>query len=323
MPWRLWAALGWALFLGSALMGNLGLGGVPPAVVEEDLEFHRTPSDARNPPETTSTVEGEPFEELDPYQVSIAPNRTADPREVYARRYLEGKNFSCESQPSQIMTKEYEVAGRSSCFHTEFDNFGHLFFHRKNPHKLFFWMDIFKSGSSTMKKMLSTYMCPKMDFWGPFEQPEDCLVLVENGCLHVQSRDITNVTAFAVVRHPVKRFISGLRTVNSRMQEKWRGTTPCRAREIAQMEEPERFKTWVNYVTTKGIDVFEEFLIKNGSVIPPRSLNNEADILSHLMSQLWFISRYPGKIHYLLRLEDMHKEIDWLFHDLIGLQKRK
>mmetsp|Transcript_23553 Transcript_23553/g.32952 ORF Transcript_23553/g.32952 Transcript_23553/m.32952 type:complete len:116 (+) Transcript_23553:113-460(+) len=46
----------------------------------------------------------------------------------------------------------------------------------------------------------------------------------------------------------------------------------------------------------------------------------QADTLLHLMSQMLFLSRYPGKLHYLGRTEKMKESISFVKKELLGLE---
>mmetsp|Transcript_30368 Transcript_30368/g.48731 ORF Transcript_30368/g.48731 Transcript_30368/m.48731 type:complete len:119 (+) Transcript_30368:1076-1432(+) len=46
----------------------------------------------------------------------------------------------------------------------------------------------------------------------------------------------------------------------------------------------------------------------------------QVDTLLHLMSQMLFLSRYPGKVHYLGQTENMKESISFVKKELLGLE---
>mmetsp|Transcript_30368 Transcript_30368/g.48730 ORF Transcript_30368/g.48730 Transcript_30368/m.48730 type:complete len:126 (+) Transcript_30368:559-936(+) len=120
-----------------------------------------------------------------------------------------------------------------------------------------FWIDIFKSGSSSLKRELLPHLCPpqKLIYDGiPGDPDRDCLVLLRRGYMRLNQTDLSNVTAFATVRHPVRRFISGYGTVmhRSRSYKQIFQADGDMIAKIARMKEPHRFRACVDWFTTKA-----------------------------------------------------------------------
>eukprot|EP00466_Bigelowiella_natans_P015089 jgi/Bigna1/126391/aug1.2_g1099 len=126
----------------------------------------------------------------------------------------------------------------------------------------------------------------------------DCLVLLRRGYMRLNQTDLSNVTAVATVRHPVRRFISGY------------GTVMHRSRSYKQIFQADG---------DMGVDIMAPYIIdSNGSHTLTNAL--QVDTLLHLMSQMLFLSRYPGKVHYLGQTENMKESISFVKKELLGLE---
>ena len=116
--------------------------------------------------------------------------------------------------------------------------------------------------------------------------------------------DVGRVTAFAVVRHPVTRFVSAYGTVINRLVTR-NGKCNClgannRTHEmnvLLSKPEPERFNDFVVVYKERGIHMAD---FRDHCMF----------VLNHVFSQTFYLNYFPGPIAYLGHAEDMEKTVE-------------
>lgn len=148
----------------------------------------------------------------------------------------------------------------------------------QGPRHKFFYIEIPKTGSSSVKNMINRYFT------------DHAIPQTEAG--------IGSTKAFAFIRHPITRFLSGYGTVISRLNItlKWSTSIDSVLKSIFDMPEPQRFNEFV--------DLF----VKQGEKVVPLYRMPGSCIMQHVMSQTWFLNFWPGPID-LYRVEGIVDEV--------------
>jgi len=149
----------------------------------------------------------------------------------------------------------------------------------EGPRHTFFYIEIPKTGSSSVKIMIDRY-----------------------GADHAIPRneaDIGSTKAFAFIRHPITRFLSGYGTIMRRLKVTLNmGSTSIDPvlKSVLYMPEPQRFNEFV--------DLF----VKQGEKVVLLYRSPGYCIMQHVMSQTWFLNFWPGPVD-LYRVEGFVDEV--------------
>mmetsp|Transcript_18147 Transcript_18147/g.30069 ORF Transcript_18147/g.30069 Transcript_18147/m.30069 type:complete len:338 (-) Transcript_18147:169-1182(-) len=272
-------------------------------------------------------------------------------------RYPEAnESWSCHWNRFSLRTKDYIVANRTRCVDTRDTGFGTVYQrHGSVGGRYVVNVEVFKSATSSLHSVLSLRYCPSINQTVWLSKLQNCIIPVNRGYHFAQGFNLEGaVTAFAVIRHPVKRFISGYtemikhftwcQELSSFCQDGHK-TKPPSALFLALNqtgEEPHRFNAFVDLFTSKGFNILEDYVSisanddGNGSeraedeasgrrgqeeeILPNNGLVSYATGMLHCLSQMWFLSQYPGRILYLTRLEDnLGSKVNWLKMNVMNL----
>jgi hypothetical protein len=194
-------------------------------------------------------------------------------------------DYNCARSSFLMSSQEDVLSQRTACSnthllrHIEFDGnkcdnpYGRFI---QAPGHNFFYVEIPKTGSSSVKSMLNRYLT---DHAIPFNET-----------------DIGSIKAFAFIRHPITRFLSGYGTVMKRLKM---GTTCIDPvlKFVLDMPEPQRFNEFVDLFVKQG-----------EKVIPLYHCSGLPCVMQHVMSQTWFLNFWPGPTD-LYRVEGLVDEV--------------
>jgi len=142
----------------------------------------------------------------------------------------------------------------------------------QGPRHKFFYIEIPKTGSSSVKIMIDRYGA--------------------DHAIPLNEADIGSTKAFAFIRHPITRFLSGYGTVIRRLKS----IDPV-LKSVLNMPEPQRFNEFVDLFVKQG-----------EKMVPLYCSPRTGCILQHVMSQTWFLNFWPGPID-LYRVEGFVDEV--------------
>mmetsp|Transcript_8557 Transcript_8557/g.12088 ORF Transcript_8557/g.12088 Transcript_8557/m.12088 type:complete len:375 (-) Transcript_8557:392-1516(-) len=265
---------------------------------------------AVNPPERFY----QPNVSISQTTLRLMPDRNEiDIRQLVSKETAGNLNFTCDRSSLVVISPEDAEQDRQSCLNMQHgrclrnirdQNYGWTC---NCGGKVLQYVDISKSGSSTAKRLMG--LCGKAP---------GCHV--SYGYKEMTEKTQENVTAFAILRHPIERFISGYGTIMQRLQwyvrmcEKHRDILwpldSGRLAQIFRMEEPRRFRMFVDFFLDEGDNMIENFPF----------YYFDCGILPHVMSQTWFMNLYPGRIQYVGKIENATQDISWLIHKVVGVE---
>mmetsp|Transcript_18947 Transcript_18947/g.26391 ORF Transcript_18947/g.26391 Transcript_18947/m.26391 type:complete len:421 (+) Transcript_18947:58-1320(+) len=250
------------------------------------------------------------------------PEVTRDPRELFALRYPDtNTSWTCPRLPNSIRSIDDVVANRTSCADARRIGLGIMFMNPQMPGVRFAFAEVLKSATSTVEYTIDKHHCPRIYHDVQIPRLGNCIVAVAKGIHSVV--DTEQTIAFTFVRHPIHRFISGYRQVFLHWLVLYpkdkRKKIPQAMREILDAQEPERFHKVVDFFVSNGLGMIDPFL-SDGDQIPNFLEDQLAMGFMHLISQMWFLSQYPGKIDYIGKIENLHEQITWVRTNLMGLK---
>lgn len=114
-------------------------------------------------------------------------------------------------------------------------------------------------------------------------------------------KDVAGIYSFAMVRHPVARFISAYGTIMHRIGGV---VLPCMHPELRQltvMEEPARFNAFVDMYIRNGTDLISSYSCGRERL--------DQCVIGHAFSQTWFLNFWPGPITQLMHSETLEQDI--------------
>jgi len=117
-------------------------------------------------------------------------------------------------------------------------------------------------------------------------------------------KDVAGIYSFAMVRHPVARFISAYGTIMHRIGGV---VLPCmhpELRQVTAMEEPARFNAFVDMYIRNGTDMMSSYSCGKERL--------DQCVIGHAFSQTWFLNFWPGPITQLMHSETLEKDIKLL-----------
>ena len=144
------------------------------------------------------------------------------------------------------------------------------------------YVEIPKAGSSTMKATLGSCKHRFQLVNKVFRMTSD---IVSRGAI-----------AFAIVREPLERFLSGYATIRHRIGD---------GKPFAEtMSELQRFQTFVDLLTSMG-----EGVLKLPLPIGPSGQEIYRHVWFHTFSQMWFLEQFPHEVRHILHLETIEADI--------------
>eukprot|EP00465_Bigelowiella_longifila_P011221 CAMPEP_0185262654 /NCGR_PEP_ID=MMETSP1359-20130426/10745_1 /TAXON_ID=552665 /ORGANISM="Bigelowiella longifila, Strain CCMP242" /LENGTH=401 /DNA_ID=CAMNT_0027849661 /DNA_START=211 /DNA_END=1416 /DNA_ORIENTATION=+ len=295
-----------------------------------------------------------------PYQLGYIPEKTTDPRELFAMRYREAnESWSCHWNRFALKTKDYIVANRTRCVDTRNTGFGTVYQrHGSVGGRYVVNVEVFKSATSTVHSVLSLRYCPSINQTVWLSKLQNCIIPVSRGYHFAHAFELEGaVTAFAIIRHPVRRFVSGYTEMIKHFtwcqehspfcQDSHKAKPPAALLLALNQtgEEPHRFNAFVDLFTSKGFNILEDYILpistkddghgdglddddgettarreQKEEILPNNGLVSYATGMLHCLSQMWFLSQYPGRILYLARLEDnLGSKINWIKKNVMNL----
>mmetsp|Transcript_30230 Transcript_30230/g.59216 ORF Transcript_30230/g.59216 Transcript_30230/m.59216 type:complete len:421 (+) Transcript_30230:110-1372(+) len=185
----------------------------------------------------------------------------------------------------------------------------------------FRYVEIPKTGSSLVKYQLGSLL----DKCGPSKKYGNAVVIADRDWYGLRPPESLerNEEAFAFIRHPVKRFISGYGTIMRRLgrkenQERLRGFVfewgmkklkgMKELKRIWSLPEPERF------------DVFVDHYLELGDGLLMYDFGGNCPLMAHVLSQTWFLNLYSKPIKYIGRTETLNDDYRHFFGDIVGLR---
>lgn len=138
---------------------------------------------------------------------------------------------------------------------------------------LWFYVEIPKTGSSTVKKMISESIVPY------------------NNATYTSEQDVAGIKAFMFTRHPITRFVSGYGTIMNRACGKNGG--PQEWKTLCQMDEPVRFSTFVRIFAERGTGILDMVV----------GVDAKSWVMFHVFSSTWFRNFWPGPINFIGQVE--------------------
>lgn len=140
---------------------------------------------------------------------------------------------------------------------------------RNKQNETFFYLEIPKTGSSTVRQMVMDHIV----------DPQPVVPMSE--------LDVT-YKAFAFVRHPVMRFVSAYGTILNHVMDQYKRKRPTLSQPLEflwHMDEPNRFNKFVKLFVKHGDEILKWY---NSGTVPC--------LMQHVLSQTWFLNFWPGPI---------------------------
>jgi len=160
----------------------------------------------------------------------------------------------------------------------------------------FYWVEIPSSGSSTMEAMLHHYF----DAGAP-------------SLARSTDKEIAGLRSFALVRHPVARFIGAYDRMVQYVTKVPHYGPECMApelKEVMSLPEPDRFQSFVRL-----------FLKMGPSVVDLYPCPANPCLLFGLLSQIWFLNNWKGPLDFIGHMETFHEDVTKL-SSLLGVELR-
>lgn len=161
--------------------------------------------------------------------------------------------------------------------------------------KKFMYVEILKCGSRTFESMFDDADIQDMGVKAHDAKSH------RNVPRFRSERDVADIYSFAMVRHPVTRFISAYGTIMHRIGGV---VLPCMHPELRQltvMEEPGRFNAFVDMYIRNGTDMISSYSCGAERL--------DQCVIGHAFSQTWFMNFWPGPITQLMHSETLEKDV--------------
>ncbi|GAB5359568.1 hypothetical protein AAMO2058_000554600 [Amorphochlora amoebiformis] len=270
--------------------------------------------------ENTSKTEGKGMV-LGTGGVKFLPAKSMDPREVMKKDLPDTWPFlwKCPGNPYAIPGPEDLASTRSTCLEIYEGALGFMFLNRRYPEEIVSYVENYKAGSTSIVETILRNRCPNIQLkhLRPYGMV-NCVIPIRRGYQNItQEYNLTKVKAFTIVRHPVKKFISGYGTAMIHFNIAGRRIRPPYLATLCKVEEPKRFVEFVNLFVEKGLDIVNPYL-KNGKLLNFWK-SFEAAGFMHMFSQTWFMSLYPGPIEYIGRVESIEEDMQYLLQQHLHL----
>lgn len=151
-----------------------------------------------------------------------------------------------------------------------------------SENKKFFYVEIPKAASSTVKLMLDgSQSGAESSSW------------FDTTFTPFRNTDAENIPAFAFIRHPIPRFISGYGTIVNRMHAKTqKDCVDPELHFLFDTPEPQRFNMFVDLFVKHGAGILK--LYHCAELDPTKKVS--PCVMHHVMSQTWFLNLWPGPV---------------------------
>lgn len=181
--------------------------------------------------------------------------------------------------PEDLLARRKKCSNKHVLRRREFNKCGNGYgrYIRNAKDDVLFYVEIPKTGSSSVKSMIKEHL----DTTG---------LRIPRG-----ESDVGGTRAFAFVRHPVTRFVSGYGTIINRTQDQ--GDLGPHLRFLQNMTEPQRFNKFVELFVKHGTRILQWY---TGPTRSSKSTSSWAPgnncVFHHVMSQTWFLNFWPGPV---------------------------